>query len=198
MPELTRSQLRLQLRQLRRLLSPAQQVRAAAQLDRRLAGTGLLSRHRHIAFYLANDGEISPQQFLQRALRLGKRCYLPVLAPGNRLWFVRYRPGQRMVRNRFGIPEPARRTIRRPAWSLGLVLMPLVGFDRNGARLGMGGGFYDRSFSNATLLPRMKKPALVGLAHRCQELEQLAVESWDIPLSLIVTDEAVIKPKLIQ
>ena len=192
-PEPTRSQLRQELRARRRKLSYQQQQQAARQLDRRLAGSGLLLRHRDIAFYLAGDGEIDPAPLLRRCERQGKRCYLPVLVPGKRLWFVRYRPGEAMQSNRFGILEPVRRC-RRPAWALGLVLVPLVGFDRNGARLGMGGGYYDRSFSYFRRMPAMRRPRLAGLAHSCQELEQLPIESWDIPLSMIVTDREVIRP----
>ena len=163
------------------------------RLDRQLARSGLLHRYRDIAFYLANDGEIDPYRFLQRCHKLGKRCYLPVLAPGKQLRFVRYRPGDRMNRNRFGIPEPRRRHLRRPTWLLGLVLLPLVGFDRHGARLGMGGGFYDRSLAYQQRQPSLPMPRLVGLAHRCQEVEKIPLESWDIPLSLIVTDRAVVE-----
>ena len=187
-----RSQLRRQLRAKRRALTTSQQLRAAANLDSIIARSGLLIRHRHIAFYLANDGEIDPSQLLQRAHRQGRCCYLPVLAPNQRLWFVRYRPGDTLKANRFGIPEPVNLKQRRAPWALDLVLLPLVGFDRHGGRLGMGGGFYDRSFSGINRNPKMSWPRLVGLAHRVQELEKLALASWDINLTHIATDETLI------
>ncbi len=189
----TRSQLRRQLRRARRELDVPQQRRAARLLDRQIARSGLLARHRDVAFYLANDGEIDPERLIHRVHRMGKRCYLPVLVPGNRLWFVRYRPGDRLEPNRLGIPEPVDHRDRRPPWALGLVLVPLVGFDRRGSRLGMGGGFYDRSFSYFNRLPAMRRPLLAGVAHSCQELDHLPVESWDIPLALIATEKELIR-----
>lgn len=194
----SRKELRLQLRKKRLSLTPSQQQHAAIALDKTLTRSGLLNRHRQIAFYLANDGEIDPARLLRRAHHRGLHCYLPVLAPNNSLWFVRYRPGDRLKKNRFGIPEPINLASKRKPWALGLVLLPLVGFDRLGGRLGMGGGFYDRSFKKCLYSPKMTGPQLMGLAHRCQELAFIEQESWDIPLSLIATDEkliAVTNPK---
>ncbi|MEE8056832.1 MAG: 5-formyltetrahydrofolate cyclo-ligase [Pseudomonadales bacterium] len=188
METLSRPQLRKQLRAKRQALPSLQQQRAATALDKTLVRSGLLNRYQHIAFYQANDGEIDPTILLQRAHRWGRRCYMPVLAPNNSLWFVRYRPGDKLKKNRFGIPEPANRKARRKPWTLGLVLLPLVGFDRQGGRLGMGGGFYDRCFNCVKRHPKMTQPQLVGLAHRCQEVEYLKLESWDIPLSQVATD----------
>jgi 5-formyltetrahydrofolate cyclo-ligase len=189
-----RATLRQQLRHTRRSLSHRQQHQAATSIDRHIANSGLLLKHRDIAFYLANDGEIDPAPLLLRAHRLGIRCYLPVLAPNNRLWFIRYRPGDKLNKNRYGIAEPFLRKRHRKPWSLGLVLLPLVGFDRQGGRMGMGGGYYDRSLHRIGTLPAMNRPRLIGLAHQCQEVPKLELESWDIPLSQVVTDVEVIKP----
>lgn len=187
-----RQTLRQQLRHQRRSLSPQQQQCASLQLKDNINAAGIFRRHQHIAFYLASDGEIDPHRLLIQAQQQGRHCYLPVVAPGGNLWFVRYRPGDKLKNNRFGIPEPRNKQRRRKAWSLGLVFLPLVGFDRQGGRLGMGGGFYDRSFKNNLLIPAMKRPQLVGLAHHCQEVDSLTLASWDIPLAQIVTDRAVI------
>lgn len=189
---LTKPQLRQQLRQRRQQLSPQQQRTASRQLERLLSRDMRFIKSRHIAFYLANDGEINPAPLLERALKMKKHCYLPVLT-GKKLWFARYCEGDKLINNRFGIPEPRNKHRRLPAKSLDMVFMPLVGFDRHGGRLGMGGGFYDRTFSwlNAKTLTR--KPQLMGLAHHCQEVEQLALQSWDIALSAIATDKELIE-----
>lgn len=187
-----RSTLRQQLRRKRRKLSPSQQRLAASSLARHAANSGLLLRYRDIAFYLANDGEIDPATLLLRAHRQGVRCYLPVLAPNNRLWFMRYRPGDKLHKNRYGIAEPSHRLRRRKVWSLSLVLLPLVGFDREGGRLGMGGGYYDRSLQQTRSLPVMNRPKLVGLGHQCQEVQKLELACWDIPISQVITDVEVI------
>jgi len=188
---LSRPALRRKLRQTRRQLSPAQQRHAARRLYRQLSHHPLFRRARHIALYLPNDGEIDPRLLLRAAQRRGKATYLPVLNPWprTRMVFQRIEPGERLRRNRFGIFEPVIRTARqRRVWALDLLLMPLVGFDGNGGRLGMGGGFYDRSLAHRARRKKSHKPTLLGLAHECQRVDRLPLESWDVPLLGTVTD----------
>jgi 5-formyltetrahydrofolate cyclo-ligase len=78
---------------------------------------------------------------------------------------------------------------QRNVWALDLVLLPLVGFDDAGGRLGMGGGFYDRSLAYLARRQSWRKPTLLGLAHECQKVERLAQASWDVPLAGTVTDK---------
>jgi len=128
---------------------------------------------------------------VHRARAMGKRVYLPVLSPTfhNRLWFARYEPGERLVPNCFGIPEPVCRWQKaRRVWTLDLALVPLVGFDRRGNRLGMGGGFYDRTLAYLARRVTWRKPQLVGVAYEFQECDGLAAEPWDVPLAAVVTD----------
>lgn len=187
---LSRPALRRKLRQTRRQLSPAQQRHAARRLYRQLSHHPLFRRARHIALYLPNDGEIDPRLLLRAAQRRGKATYLPVLNPWprTRMVFQRIEPGERLRRNRFGIFEPVIRTARqRRVWALDLLLMPLVGFDGNGGRLGMGGGFYDRSLAYRARRKKSHKPTLLGLAHECQRVDRLPLETWDVPLLGTVT-----------
>ena len=189
---LSRPALRRKLRHARRQLTPAQQRLAARRLYRQLAHHPQFRRARHIALYLPNDGEIDPRLLLQAAQRRGKATYLPVLKPWprTRMVFQRIKPGERLRRNRFGIFEPVIRTARqRRAWALDLLLMPLVGFDGNGGRLGMGGGFYDRSLAYRAMRKKSHKPTLLGLAHECQRVDRLPLESWDVALQATVTDQ---------
>lgn len=189
---LTRAQLRRTLRQQRRSLTPVAQRRAAAALYRQLAQHPLFRRARHIALYLANDGEIDPHLLIAAAHARGKRVYLPVLKswPRTSMVFQRIGAHEKLATNRFGIPEPQRDSKRqRKVWALDLVLLPLVGFDRHGGRLGMGGGFYDRSLAYRAQRKNWHKPTLLGLAHGCQQVDRLAMASWDIPLDATVTDD---------
>lgn len=189
--DLSRAALRRQLRQARHQLSPLQQQRAARALYRQLAQHPLLRRARHIALYLPSDGEIDPRPLLRAAQRRGKATYLPVLRrwPRTRMDFQRVGAGEIMVRNRFHIEEPlARRTRQRKPWTLDLVLLPLVGFDEHGGRLGMGGGFYDRSLAYRQLRKNWHKPTLLGLAHECQKVDRLTLADWDIRLQGVVTE----------
>jgi 5-formyltetrahydrofolate cyclo-ligase len=186
-----RKALRKELRSARRALTPAQQKQASRRLYRQLAQHPMFVRSRHIALYLANDGEIDPVLLLRHALRLGKTCYLPVLKrwPRGSMGFQRIHKHQQWTRNRFGIAEPrASISSQTQPWRLDMVLMPLVGFDVHGNRLGMGGGFYDRTFAYLRRRQTWLAPSLIGLAHDCQKLDRLPVESWDIPLDGIVSD----------
>lgn len=190
----TRQSIRKQLRTARRALSPAQQKFAAHGLARQLRHFLPVLRSKHIAFYLPNDGEIDPRPLIRFLERCGKHCYLPRLhADGsNRVWFVRYRSGEKLSDNRYGIPEPQVQEQQLPAWAIQTVLMPLVGFDRSGNRLGMGGGFYDRTFAFKRLRPN-SRPLLIGLAHSIQEVAALPTESWDMPLDIIATEKALLR-----
>ncbi|WP_111641405.1 5-formyltetrahydrofolate cyclo-ligase [Marinimicrobium alkaliphilum] len=187
-------QLRRQLRARRNTLSTQQQRRAADRLARHLGRHPWLMRSTHIALYLANDGELDPQPLLERLWLMGKHVYLPVLQPltARQLWFVRYTPTTPLRRNRFGIAEPdPKRSPRLAAEHLQLVLLPLVGFDRCGGRLGMGGGFYDTTFAFKRRQPG-RGPVLLGLAHSCQEAPALPMAGWDIPLAAIATENELI------
>ncbi|WP_395610058.1 5-formyltetrahydrofolate cyclo-ligase [Pseudomonas sp. B22129] len=189
---LSRPQLRRMLRKARRELSPSEQRKAAQGLYRQLAQHPLFRRARHLSLYLPTDGEIDPRLLLRAAQRRGKATYLPVLSawPRTKMVFQRVRPGDKLLPNRFRILEPQVNASRqRHVWALDLVLLPLVGFDEGGGRLGMGGGFYDRSLAYLSRRKSWRKPTLLGLAHECQKVERLAQASWDVPLAGTVTDK---------
>ncbi|MBK5440468.1 5-formyltetrahydrofolate cyclo-ligase [Pseudomonas sp. TH32] len=189
---LSRPQLRRMLRKARRALTPSEQRQAALGLYRQLAQHPLFRRAKHISLYLPTDGEIDPRLLLRAAQRRGKATYLPVLSawPRTKMVFQRVRPGEKLSPNRFRILEPQVNVSRqRKVWALDLVLLPLVGFDDVGGRLGMGGGFYDRSLAYMARRKSWRKPTLLGLAHECQKVERLAQASWDVPLEGTVTDK---------
>lgn len=190
----SKSTLRKTLRQCRRALGAAQQKAAARRLYRRLVTTSLFRFSRRIAFTMAADGEIDPALLLAAAQVRGKECYLPVLNPIDppRLRFKRWQRGDKLRSNRYGIAEP-RHGRYCPPRALSLVLMPLVGFDANGNRLGMGKGYYDRTFAFRRRSVAAR-PLLLGLAHECQRVDRLQAEAWDLPLDGVVTDGAWYRP----
>lgn len=183
---------RRKLRHLRRSLDTHERTRRSNQLCRNISNQQLFTSSRRIALYLAADGEVETDALIERAWSSGKQVYLPVLVPFShkRLWFVQYRPDTRLVENQFGIAEPVidHRRIVAP-YSLDAVFTPLVGFDHKGNRLGMGGGFYDRSFAFLQRRQHWKKPRLIGMAFDFQQLEELPSQPWDVPLSAVATDK---------
>ena len=194
----SRAGLRRELRHRRRMLSQRQQSDAARGMVNQLLRYGILRRSQRIALYLPADGELDPIPLLRWLRRFHITAYVPVLRPSIEpgLWFIKLTPETRLTRNEFNLLEPilpryAHRADSCPAWALDIVLMPLVGFDASGARLGMGGGFYDRTFGS-TYYPR--QPRLIGLAHDIQEVVRLPTEQWDVPLDMIITGTRCICP----
>ncbi|MGB6976820.1 MAG: 5-formyltetrahydrofolate cyclo-ligase [Gammaproteobacteria bacterium] len=189
--------LRGQILTQRRQLSPFEQTHAAQRVAQQFASHPLFHRSQHIAFYLANDGELDPTPLLQLAWQQKKTCYLPVLHPLslNRLWFMSYASGDKLYPNRYGILEPPIHAQRLfPAWALQLVLTPLVAFDTQGHRLGMGGGFYDRTFAFLKYHRHRSHPYLVGLAYEFQKINHLTPNPWDVSLQGIVTENQMYFP----
>ena len=184
----TRQQLRKQTRERRRQLTPAQQTLAARDLLEHCKQATSLLDAQHIALYLANDGELNTMPVIEWLWQQGKDVYLPVLHPfcKGHLLFLHYTPTTRMTTNRYGIQEPAL-DIRlvKPVPELDVICTPLVAFDNTGQRLGMGGGYYDRTLSLWHSEQRGPRP--VGLAHDCQQVDSLPFEAWDVPLPEIIT-----------
>jgi len=190
----SRNTLRRRLRAQRQALATSEQERAAQALAAHLAATRLFRVSRRVALYLPNDGEIDPWPVMERLWKTHRTCYLPILSRlrHDRLWFAPFTPDTPLACNRFGIAEPRvpARTWRR-AQDLDLILMPLVAFDTAGNRLGMGGGFYDKSLAFLRQRSGWRKPHLFGLAHDFQRVERLDTFPWDVPLQGVATDRAV-------
>ncbi|WP_148051824.1 5-formyltetrahydrofolate cyclo-ligase [Atlantibacter hermannii] len=186
LPLSTRQQIRQQIRLRRKSLNHEQQTQAAQQAAARMMGFAPVVEAQTVAAFLSFDGELDTRPLIEGLWRAGKKVYLPVLHPfsaGN-LLFLRYFPDSDLVLNHFKIHEPAL-DVRHvlPLNKLDMLITPLVAFDATGQRLGMGGGFYDRTLQNWRahgLFP-------VGYAHDCQQVDALPVEEWDIPLPAVIT-----------
>lgn len=189
--QIDKKKLRATLRKQRRALSHLEQKNASENLLIQFNQSKLLLKHRHIALYLGNDGELNPEILIKKLWTQKKHVYLPVLHPfyQNTLCFCLIKPTSKFIKNRFGILEPDFKYSRSiPKSFLSLVLMPLVAFDKTGNRMGMGGGFYDRSFAYK-LKYKHRKPRLIGIAHAFQEQTGLPLENWDVPLEGVLTDK---------
>lgn len=187
-----RDALRRELRARRRALPAIERIAAADALAANVRALPFLPAEGYAAGYWAMDGEIGLHAWQMR-LPAGLVYCLPVLRPDNTLGFAPWRAGDPLVTNRFGIPEPD----VEPASSLdpdamALVLMPMVGFDAKGHRLGMGGGWYDRSF--AFRRQRGAPPWLVGVGFAAQRVDALEFETWDVPVDAICTERELLLP----
>jgi 5-formyltetrahydrofolate cyclo-ligase len=189
-PASDRSALRTSLRAARRALAPRERLLSAEAIATHLLQLPAVSDAAQVAGYWAVDGELSLHAVMPQ---LAPMAYcLPCIEPDSSLTFARWQVGAPLAPNRFGIPEPADST-RLPPQQMDVVLLPLVGFDRQGNRLGSGAGFYDRSFAFLQGVPRPARPLLVGIAYAAQEVPALAAEHWDVPLDLVVTERELIR-----
>lgn len=184
--------LRQEIRQQRRSLNDRCRAIAAGQLAKHVLGNRAFRCAKRVACYLPNDGEIDPTMIIEHLWERGAECYLPVLNPfgHNRLAFAPFTAGTPLKLNCFGIAEPdvhAREWLR--PIQLDVVLTPLVAFDDNGNRMGMGGGYYDRSFAFLRHRQHWLKPRLIGIAYDFQRVEKLQAQRHDVPLYAVITDK---------
>ena len=178
--------LRRQLRAARRAMPASERIAAAERLAGQLLHLPFAPLTGHVAGYWAMDGEIALHAWQVR-LPGGCTYCLPVLHEDGRLRFAPWRPGEALVTNPHGIPEPdvAEGALLEPE-AMTLVVLPLVGFDARGHRLGMGGGWYDRSF--AFRQSGKAPPWLVGAAFSVQLTDALSPASWDVAMDAVCTE----------
>ena len=179
--------LRLAIRQQRRDAPASERIAAAEALARRLLALPCMPENGHVAGYWAVDGEIGLHAW-QLRLPPGVIYCLPVLHD-DLLRFAPWGPGGALVSNRYGIPEPdVAPGDLLDGNDMALVVAPLVAFDAGCHRLGMGAGWYDRSF--AFRRGRAAPPWLVGAAFASQQVEAVAAESWDVSMDAVCTERA--------
>ncbi|TRX54586.1 5-formyltetrahydrofolate cyclo-ligase [Thalassomonas sp. M1454] len=188
-----RQALRKQVRKCRQQLSINDQQQAAIDLCQQLIQQPSIINAQTISVYLANDGEISLEPFIQWCWQQNKKVYLPVIHPfsSGHLLFLHYQQTTTLVANKYNILEPKLAVTNvLPFNQLDVLIAPLVAFDAQGNRLGMGGGFYDRTLSswhNQKILSEQVHLSPIGVAHDCQLLTAIPSQHWDIPLPQIIT-----------
>ena len=178
----TKEQLRTTLRQRRRLLLPAAQSRAAHNVAQLIISLPQWPRAQHIALYHAANGEIGTENIAQLARDQRKHTYLPVIGANNSMTFATWRTDEPLQPNALGIAEPMPGAETFSVAKLDIVVLPLLGWDKHGGRLGMGAGYYDKALAG------IDGPTLIGLAHQVQQVDKLPTDAWDVPLDIVVTD----------
>jgi 5-formyltetrahydrofolate cyclo-ligase len=179
-------ELRSIMRSKRLALSATQRMHAAEAVADHLQTIPAFAEPGYIAGYWAVAGEL-PLHVLQMRLNSGLVWCLPCIQANGGLGFAPWRPGDDLVSNRYGIPEPdLAPESQLPADAMSVILLPLLGFTRSGQRLGMGGGYYDRSLSFRQQVPA--PPLLVGVGYACQELSDLPPDHWDVRVDMVVTE----------
>ncbi|HUW99268.1 MAG TPA: 5-formyltetrahydrofolate cyclo-ligase [Acidiferrobacter sp.] len=183
--------LRRALRECRRGVRPSARRNGALRVARR--GRLLLRHAKRVGAYLPHGSEIDPRPLMYALARSGCVVYLPIVSkqPNSPLVFRPWRSS--LARNTHGIMEP-RWGLKLQGVQLDAVLVPLLGFDLRGSRLGQGGGHYDRTFA---FLSRKKhiKPHLIGVAFECQRVAKLPNDPHDVRLHAILTEKRVYRTR---
>ncbi|HVT31912.1 MAG TPA: 5-formyltetrahydrofolate cyclo-ligase [Rhodanobacteraceae bacterium] len=187
-----RTALRTTLRERRTAISTADRIAATMSLVAHLEAIPEFLTDTNIAGYWAIAGELPLAAIIGGLRARGQAYHLPVIDANKRLTFAAWWPGMEITPNRLGIPEPGDTDASLAPDALDVVLVPLLGFDRRGHRLGFGGGYYDRSFAFLRDVERPAKPLLVGIGYALQEVERVPPEDWDVPLDYIATERELI------
>jgi 5-formyltetrahydrofolate cyclo-ligase len=187
--------IRKAIRQQRQSLDDIEQSEASVNLLKQLISNERVKEAQHIAIYLANESELDAHLFIKWCWEEKKSIYLPVIHPFSegQLLFLKYDKHTKMQINQYGIHEPKLDvTAIKLVSDIDIIFTPLVAFDQIGNRLGMGGGFYDRTLArwfNEFQSNKLTKPYPIGIAHSCQKVDNIPCEIWDIPLPEIYTPE---------
>jgi 5-formyltetrahydrofolate cyclo-ligase len=169
------------LRKRRNELSVSYRQRAAAAAAQQISALPGWETARRVAVYWPNDCELDPAGIVSDCRQRDRELYLPLLTADKQLLFGRWRPDQALLPNSLGIPEPDDDD-PLSATGLDVVFLPLVGWHRDGTRLGMGGGYYDRTLAVAS------RPLCVGLGYDCQEMPTRNRDAWDVAMDFVLTE----------
>ncbi|MCH8228025.1 MAG: 5-formyltetrahydrofolate cyclo-ligase [Proteobacteria bacterium] len=182
-----KSALRNELRARRRQLNESDRLSLDASINHFLAKYIAEQRPATIAAFWPFDGEPNLLPTLAATDQLGTQIALPVIRQsptGPSLIFAQWTAATDMKKNRYGIPEPYR-SPEILLFNIDLLLLPLVGWDESGSRLGMGAGFYDRALAP---LNQSEVPIRTGVAYQLQKVPEVPAEPWDIRLHMLLSE----------
>lgn len=182
------SEIRTDIRAIRRDLSHSQLEQNSSLIFNAIRQAINLKKLNHVALYFSEQGEVSCDLLLEYLLAQKCAVYFPCVNANKEMEFRRYCGSEKIQLNRYKIREPDPTCPVIETEKLDMVFVPLVAFDRHCHRIGMGGGYYDRSFAFRLNKPAVNEPTLVGLAHSFQEIASIQAEEWDVPLDEVFTE----------
>ena len=186
-----KKRLRQQFKTKRTAISAAQRMQTADAIAQQLIKLPEWIPADYIAGYWASHGEV-PLHIVQMRAQSPKVWCLPMLQTDKTLKFAPWRSGDPLVSNQYGIPEPdLLSSSALDATQISIILLPLLAYTRTGTRLGMGGGYYDRSLAFRTVHP--SPPLLIGVAYSSQEADLLPTQEWDVKLDMLINEREVLR-----
>jgi 5-formyltetrahydrofolate cyclo-ligase len=187
---MSNTSIRDSIKQKRRLLTADVPTECGQTISHTITQLHAFIEAKSVAFYYPNENEVDCFSLVAMCRHQQKSCYLPTLNQ-DKLTFSLWDANSILRANRFGIPESTHPEQKNPN-ELDLVLVPLVAFTEDCHRLGMGAGFYDKTFAD-----RLKQPApplLIGIAYDWQRMPSIQINDWDVPMDMIVTEKRVYWP----
>jgi len=181
--------LRREARAARAELSADDREKASNKIADTVIRSSWFRRSKFIACYLSTQEEVDTWLLIDRAWRMKKRIFAPIIKKNLTMEFCELTAESKLVFNQYGLAEPQDGEIIAPR-ALDLVITPVVAFDADGNRIGMGGGYFDRTFSFLANRQYLFHPKLIGLAFSCQRVEKIAPNPWDIRVFRVI-DESV-------
>ncbi|MEZ5565549.1 MAG: 5-formyltetrahydrofolate cyclo-ligase [Gammaproteobacteria bacterium] len=171
-------------------LPPAEAMDAARRAVRHLWSLPVMANARNLAIYLPVGSELDCTPIASQAWARGKNVLVPIV-DGATLRFAPLTPKSELRRNFLGILEPVttRRNLRS-ARQLDIIVAPLLAFDESGHRLGMGGGYYDRTLAFLNARSRQRRPHFIGIAFEIQRRSSVPTGELDVRLNFIATDHS--------
>jgi 5-formyltetrahydrofolate cyclo-ligase len=183
-----RAALRRYMKAQRRQLDAADRERRARQIARALRRARILRPGRRVAVYSAIGGEVPLDPIVREARRIGCELYLPRIVSwrAHRMHFIRWDAATPLRPHRLGMVEPTRGAAV-PARALDVVLLPALAVDARGIRLGMGAGFYDRSFAHRRR-SKWLRPRLIAVVYDFQRVASIPAHSFDVPVDAVLSE----------
>ena len=182
-------QVRRRIRAQRNALCARDVHTASLAIADKLSRLPAIQRAESIALYLPAFNEVDCTLLSQRLEKRRKRVYAPILRK-NRLVFAPAGESRLYIDNHYGIPEPVHQTHElRDAQQLDVIIAPLVAFDKCCNRIGMGGGYYDRTLAFKKRRKRWRRPLTIGVAYSFQRIEAIEPAPWDVPVDVVITEK---------
>ncbi len=183
-----KQELRQRLRRVRAALPAAACAARSEAICARLCELEAFARASIVIGYVALRKEADPALVLRSAQQAGKRVGLVRVEQGGALGLHGYLPGDALVDNAYGIPEPAEDAPRLEPREVSLIVVPALAVDARGHRIGYGQGYYDR------LLPRLPQAFKVAIAYDFQLLAEAPSTPGDVAVDCVVTDKRTLVP----
>jgi 5-formyltetrahydrofolate cyclo-ligase len=182
-----KNSIRKVLRQKKEAMHPEERLEKSHRICRHLMG--LIKTGETVMVYTSKEMEVNTNPLIAALFRQKNPVVVPIIVKEDISLRLSYlRDFAALVPSTFGVPEPIGSEIAAAAEDIDTIVLPMLGFDRKGGRIGYGAGYYDRFLSKN---PNLRK---IGIAFACQEAENLPVDENDMPMDFILTEDGIVYP----